>query len=143
MSKTERDTESEPRIRVMRIAGHDYGRATTVYTTKTGAETFHADKHCPHVLSSAEHSMYHGEDVVDLTAYALPRVMSSYLNPIKPCQHCTLGIEATAEVVTEHDGLHEDLLKYFEEGAERVTTRVHTDPETGETTVRHRTSEVY
>lgn len=130
------------RVHVTRIAGHNYESSTTVYTLRSGCETFHADKRCSHILNSARHSPVHGEQTVSVTAHALPKVMQSYLNPIKPCQHCTLDIEKTADVVVEHDGLDEILLQYFEPGDKKVTTTVRTD-EDGETTVSESATEVY
>lgn len=96
--------------RVSRVANRDYASETTVYTVNN-SEVFHADRGCDRIPDDAWPS-----------AETLPHVMSSYLNPIRPCSACTMGIEHCAKVAVEHDGLDEAQLEYFEPGDKRVHT---------------------
>lgn len=107
-------------IYVMRITGHEYHDTTTVYTTGSGAEVFHADVHCPHLLNSGSE----WSDAVHLTAHSLPRVMQSYLSPYKRCRHCTLPMQETARIAVQQDGMPSALLQYYEPGDTKVTTQV-------------------
>jgi len=104
---------------VMRIAGQRYHDTTTVYTSGSGAEVFHADKHCPHLKGSKND--YTGK--VHLTAHALPKVLQSYTSPIKRCKHCTLPMQDTVRVAVQQDGLDPALLKYYKPGDVQVTER--------------------
>lgn len=97
--------------RVSRIANRDYAGETTVYTVNN-SEIFHADRDCHRIPDDAWPA-----------AETLPHVMSSYLDPIRPCTACTMGIEHCADVAVERDGLPEGQLKYFEPGDKRVNTQ--------------------
>ena len=135
-------SDDKPRVQLTRYYGYNYEDNTTVYTRRSSSKVFHADEYCPHLLGSAEYSHYHDEETVHLNAHPLPKVMSSYLNPVKPCDYCTQDIETTVEVVTEHDGMDECHLQYFEPGDQRVTRTVRTHDD-GSTTVRESATEVY
>jgi len=132
------EQNGDPEIRVMRYAGHEYAHTTTVYTKSSSSEVFHADKECPHLVNTAEYSPYHGEDLVHLNAHPLPKVLSSYTNPVKPCDHCTLPMEETAKVGVQLDGMDSIQLCIFETGETRVTTQVSRN-EDGTTSVSHST----
>ena len=112
------DEDEQPDVSVMRIAGHDYRGTTTVYTTGSGADVFHADKNCPHILKTSTSG--YGFDAY-VTAHSLPTVLSEYTPPIKPCKHCTLSMEDTVRVAVQQDGMDPLFLKYFEEGDQRVS----------------------
>jgi len=129
-------------IRVTVYAYRDHSAATTVFTAGNNNEVFHADKHC-HRLHKDEPAVIDGQEMRHIQAHTLEAVMTSWLNPVRPCDYCTQDIHTTAEIVTEIDGVPESQLKYYEPGDQRVTTRVRTDPETGEKTMSESSSEVY
>ena len=98
--------------RVSRIFGRDYASETTVYVVNN-SEVFHADRDCNRIPDGAWP-----------TAETLPEVMSSWLDPIKPCSDCTMDINHCAEVAVERDGLPRGQLKFYEPGDIQVSTRV-------------------
>lgn len=126
-------------IYIQTYAGDDHSAATTVFTSKSGSEVFHADKHCHHLHS--DDPLWN--DSRFIYARPLEQVLSSYLAPIRPCAYCTQDIYTTVELVQEFDGVPESCLSYFEPGDEVVSTRTHTDPETGETTVEQSSKDAY
>ncbi len=130
-------------IRPRPYAFTDHSAATTVFTSGNGTEVFHADKYCHRLHADEPTTDRDGNELRYIRAHTLEKVMTSWLDPVKPCDYCTQDIETTAEIATEIDGVPEACLKYFEPGDERVTTRVHTDPESGETTVQESSTEVY
>ncbi len=127
-------------VRIMTIAGYDYSAATTVFTAGH-SEVFHADKYC-HRLHSADTITIDGQEKTTITAHPLEKVMTEWLDPIKPCSHCTQDIETTAEIAKEIDGVPEACLSYFEPGDERVTTTVSYNDD-GTTDVSETSTEVY
>jgi hypothetical protein len=128
--------DEEVTIYLMRTAGVDYSDTTTVYR-RNYSDTFHADEKCPRLLAEAgSNHMRGGESkAVHLRALSLPRVLSTWCDPIKACSHCTLSMQETARVAVQQDGLSAYRLKLFERGEKKYTTMVRRDPETGETTV--------
>lgn len=117
--------------RVSRIANRDYAGETTVYTVNN-SDIFHADRGCHRIPDDAWPA-----------AETLPHVMSSLLNPIRPCTACTMGIEHCAEVAVEHDGLSEVELDYFEPGDKRVSTEFTRDENGSWQVSSHTATEVY
>lgn len=127
-------------VRPRPFAYSDHSASTTVFTSGN-SEVFHADKHC-HRLHRTEPLEYDGDKIRYIQAHELESVMTSWLNPVRPCSYCTLDIEKTADVAVEQDGVPEACLSYYTPGDKRVKTVVSTSPD-GETTVTESESEVY
>jgi nitrous oxide reductase len=107
-------------VGVQMFAGDDHSAATTVFTSKNNSEVFHADKYC-HRLHRGETYTIDGEERQTIYAHPLEKIMTTWLDPIRPCDYCTQDIETTAKIVQEHDGVPEKLLKYYEPGDKRVS----------------------
>lgn len=110
-------------VRVQMFARHDHSAATTVFTSEQNSEVFHADKHC-HRLHQGETHTFDGEEKQMIYAHPLEKVMTSWVDPIRPCDYCTQDIQTTTEIVQEYDGVPETVLKYFEPGDELVDEEV-------------------
>lgn len=128
-------------IRVDQYHGHDYSDATIVYTNGT-AEVFHADARC-HRLHQSDPWNNSRADRTErsIMAQTLEKVMTSWLDPVKPCDYCTVDIETLAELAMDVDDVPEACLKYFEPGDKRHHTTVRRKD--GEVTVETDSKEVY
>jgi hypothetical protein len=129
-------------VHITTYAGDDHSAATTVFTSRSSSEVFHADKHCHRLHRSDTIRTTDGERRW-IKALPLERVMTSWLNPIRPCNYCTQDIHTTAEIAQEYDNVPEVCLKYYEPGDSVVKTKVRTDPESGETSVRESSRPAY
>ena len=128
------------KVNIMTFAYTDYSAATSVFT-RGHSETFHADKYC-HRLHQSDTVTIDGQEQTTIHAHTLEMVMTSWTDPVKPCSHCTLDIEKTAEIAEGIDGVSEFALCYFEPGDKRVTTTVSREDD-GTVTVTESSSEVY
>lgn len=129
-------------VSVMTFAGYDHSAATTVFTAKNNSEVFHADKHC-HRLHRGETYTFDGQERQTIHAHPLEKVMTTYLDPVRPCDYCTQDIQTTANIVQEIDGVPESVLNYYEPGGERVSeTWVH-NPDGSWNLTSQSVSEVY
>ena len=108
-------------VSVETFTGEDHSAATTVFTSMSGSEVFHADKHCHRLHQSETFVGADGTETRGIRARTLEGVMTSWLNPIRPCDYCTQDIRTTADIVTEIDGVPEEVLKYYEPGDKRVS----------------------
>ena len=120
----ESNENEEPEVFATRYAGHNYESTTTVFTRRSDSEVFHADSQCPHLMRAASFSGIHGKETVHLNAHPLEKVLTTYRNPVRPCDHCTLSMEETVKIAVQMEGLPANQLKIFETGDKRVTTQV-------------------
>lgn len=106
----------------------DYEAATKVYY-KSRSDTFHADKRCPRLLSTAkpDHGDFTSRDrVLHLQIRPLVRVLTEWTDPVKACSHCTQPMQELVRTAVQTDGLPASQLCVFERGERRVTTTIST-----------------
>jgi len=129
-------------IKIRPYAHTDHSAATTVFTATDDSEVFHADKYC-HRLHTTDTYTFDGVEQRSIRALTLESVMTSWLDPVRPCDYCTQDIHRTAEIAKEIEGIPEVNLQYFEPGDQRVSTTMSRNDDGEMEVVQEHSSEVY
>lgn len=112
--------QENPEIVAMGVLGHNYEDNTTVYTAESGAEVYHADEQCPHLVNGR--GGWDGR--VHVTKHDLTKVLQSWSAPTKTCDYCTLSPMEMARIAVQIDGLNSVFLRVRDKGQSLYHTTV-------------------